>query len=106
MLRASNQVVGGSNPSGRAIITKIVPQADVVDSSAADSNRRQTTSRFDNLAGFGQVGRCRAAAAVRSEAEDEGAVGPEAIRPGAQNYNFKINDFAQRDPTDCRKTST
>jgi hypothetical protein len=36
---------------------KWFPQLTIVDSSAADSNRRQTTSRFDNLAGFGQVDR-------------------------------------------------
>jgi hypothetical protein len=41
---------------------------------------RQTTSRFDNLAGFGQVGRCRVAAAVRSEAEDERRSREQSVR--------------------------
>jgi hypothetical protein len=54
-------------------------------SGGVSSNSRQTSSQFDNLAGFGQVGRCRAAAAVRSEAEDEGPQAPKHSAVAALN---------------------
>jgi hypothetical protein len=66
-----NQVSDG----GKTVTVRFDVQAAI-----RTADRRQT--RFDNLAA-GQVGRCRAAAAVRSRAEDERPSRPRAIRPGA-----------------------
>jgi hypothetical protein len=57
---------------------KWFPQLTIADSSAADSNRRQTTSRFDNLAGFGQVDR------PQGDPEGVRRVQRRIIRPGAR----------------------
>jgi hypothetical protein len=73
---SSNQVVGGSNPSGRAKIF-CTPNTENCKRSfnGGNSNRRLTTRRFDKPA-LRRLGRRRAAAAVRSEAEDEGPQAP------------------------------
>jgi hypothetical protein len=83
-LRASNQGVGGSNPSGRALYKCFsAPQA--LGRETNSSNRRQTTRPFDKLA-LRRLGRRRAAA------EDEGPQAEQSVQ--ARNCFFKIDDFA------------
>ena len=71
--RPSNQVVGGSNPSGRATIflsrnTRIVNGILTVEIRTADGQKGE----FDNPASAPGWTLPRAAAAVRSAAKDEG----------------------------------
>jgi hypothetical protein len=81
---ASNQVVGGSNPSGRTkLIARFNRHLSVpADHRRDDSNRRLTTSRFDKST-EGRLGRGRAQRDGGPERSGGRAAQPRAIRPGA-----------------------
>ena len=93
--KASNQGVGGSNPSGRTFPIKIFRQHRPAGMEQSRSNRRQTTRRFDYPAPR-RVGRRRFSGGG-PERSGGRAAQPRAIRPGAQFYSIKINDFAQKE---------
>ena len=92
---SSNQVVGGSNPSGRTILQKSISAARATGPETSSSNRRQTKRRFDYPAPR-RVGRRRFSGGGPERSGGRGAVGPEAIRPGALIFVFLINDLAFR----------